>query len=530
MKKRRRWWLLGALVIVAAAVSGGLYWYFGGDEATPVTYLTDTVSKGTLSQTIEADFTLASGQTATSISVAGTSSSSSSTTADTDSTTADAADAQEVAFAATASGSGAVASVDPIFAAYASCSPTPSPTPTITPTDTPSPTPTPTPTSSGRPTPTPTPTPTSGELPSGSGGSSSGGSSSGGSGTVGSASATTTTTTSTVSSTSVSGIVTRLLAAEGAAPQTLQRLLKVSGKYIFAFVSPAPLWKDLSTDLATNEQRANVIALQRALKAGGYYTKAINGRFTSATETAYKAWQADNGLSKTGVVDVSRFVWLPKGSVISSWNVALGSQVSGGTALASISVPQALIATAQVSQADIGQLEVGQKAEMTIDGYTDDAFNGVITFIASDATSASGGSSSGSTQFAITVRPRNMPDVARSGMTGTLTIVIAERTDVLLVPTSAITGDTSTSYVRVMVNGEPVTRQIETGLATSEYTEVTSGLTEGETIVTGEFTSGATSTSTGTSTETNRNSMPGGVPGSGFQNGGGQMGPQGGGQ
>ena len=46
-----------------------------------------------------------------------------------------------------------------------------------------------------------------------------------------------------------------------------------------------------------------------------------------------------------------------------------------------------------------------------------------------------------------------------------------------------------------MQNGQPVFRQVQTGMATSSYTEITSGLSEGETVVTGQYTDGANSTS-----------------------------------
>ena len=64
-------------------------------------------------------------------------------------------------------------------------------------------------------------------------------------------------------------IVTRLVLPAGATPGTLQRLLVVSGKPVFAFVSPSPLWKNLSTSLDAGAQRVNVTSLQRALEAAG---------------------------------------------------------------------------------------------------------------------------------------------------------------------------------------------------------------------------------------------------------------------
>lgn len=484
--RRRRWWLLAiVIVVVAAAVAGGVWWFFGRSTTATVHYLTSTAATGTISQTVESDFTLAADGGVSAISLSGSSSSAGNTTSGTGTTATSAV-----------TGSSGTAAASTVFAAFETQTPSPTPTPTtsVEPTSTPSPTPT------GSGLPTPSPSQSGIVTPSvQSGGSSTGLGASGASASTG----TGTGTTSTTVSSGISGIVTRLSAKEGSTPRTLQRLLTVSGKGVFAFVSPTPLWKDLSTGLSSGEQRVNVAALQRALKKDGYYAGTISGTFTSATKTAYKSWQADNGMSKTGVVDVDRFVWMPVGSTLASWNVTLGGRVSGGTQLASISAPSTLTAQALVSQSDLGELKVGQKAQMTIDGYTDQAFTGVITAISDEPASSTGSTgastSSGSTQYTITIRPEGLPDVARSGMTGTLEIVLQEHSDVLLVPTSAVTGTSSTSYVRVMQNGTPVVRQVETDMATSASTEITSGLAEGEVVVTGTYTDGATGTGTGSS-------------------------------
>jgi peptidoglycan hydrolase-like protein with peptidoglycan-binding domain len=337
--------------------------------------------------------------------------------------------------------------------------------------------------------------------------------------------------------------VTHISLPLGAAPRTLERLLMVSGKPEFAFVSPTPLWKDLSTSLSTGDQRVNVMALQHALKAGGYYTGSISGDFTSATATAYKAWQAANGMSQTGIVDITRFAWVPRGCVITAWNVSLGGQVSSGTALASVVAPRSLVAQALVSQADITSLKVGQKAQLTIDGYTGDPFTGTISFIDSQPASSSSSGSSSSTQYTVDFRPRALPSLARAGMTGTLEVVLAQRTNVLLVPTSAVSGTSSVPYVRVMTNGTPAYRQVTTGMATSAYTQITSGLTAGEVVVTGQYSNAATSTTTtgggsgfggfgggGFFRRSGGSGGSGGFPGGGTGGSGGGTGSAGGGQ
>ena len=96
-------------------------------------------------------------------------------------------------------------------------------------------------------------------------------------------------------------------------------------------------------------------------------------------KTALEDWQDAKNVSATGTIDTSLFLWLPKGAVISDWQVGLGSSVGSGTALATLYYPRQIEAQAQVGQADITSLKVGQKAQLTVDGHT-----GTITGIRVD--------------------------------------------------------------------------------------------------------------------------------------------------
>ena len=275
-------------------------------------------------------------------------------------------------------------------------------------------------------------------------------------------------------------------------------MLMVSGKPMFAFVSSTPLYKTLSVNLSSGTQVANIVVLQRALKDLGYYTGSISGAFGSTTQTALKAWQADHGVSKTGKVSTARFVWVPRGAVLSAWQVDVGSQVSGQTAVATVAFPRTLVAQALITQADIASLKVGQKAQLTIDGYTGDAFTGSISRIDDQPASASSSAgSSTSTQYAVTLTSRNLPKIAKSGMTGTLAVVIAQRKNVLLVPTSAVSGTSSVPFVRVIIDSKPAYRQVQTGMSTSASTQITGGLTSGESVITGQYSNTASSSSSG---------------------------------
>ena len=101
--------------------------------------------------------------------------------------------------------------------------------------------------------------------------------------------------------------------AAGETPRTLERLLTVSGKPIYPFVSESPLYETLSSSLTDGKDATNVAALQRALKSAGYYSGTVNGDFGTTTRTALEAWQAAKGLSQTGTVTTARFVWARTG-------------------------------------------------------------------------------------------------------------------------------------------------------------------------------------------------------------------------
>jgi len=84
----------------------------------------------------------------------------------------------------------------------------------------------------------------------------------------------------------------------------------------------------------------------------------------------------------------------------------------------------------------------------------------------------------------------------REGLTVTVTIIVEEKTDVLLVPNAAITIEGRQSYVQVVLpTGESEQRAIQTGISDYQFTEVTEGLSEGEVVLVPQGTTTTTTTS-----------------------------------
>jgi len=83
----------------------------------------------------------------------------------------------------------------------------------------------------------------------------------------------------------------------------------------------------------------------------------------------------------------------------------------------------------------------------------------------------------------------------REGLTVTVSIIVDERNDVVLVPNGAITTQGRQTYVQVLSpDGTIEQRAITTGISNWQYTEVTEGLSEGEKVVVTKATTTTTTT------------------------------------
>ncbi len=136
-----------------------------------------------------------------------------------------------------------------------------------------------------------------------------------------------------------------------------------------------------------------------------------------------------------------------------------------------------------VDEIVIGGLVVGQQAVVTLETWPDEELSGELVSIAPKA--------KGSTEI-VTYQVRLRVDVGelpiRSGMTANAELVTAQRENVLLVPNRAITADRQAGkyYVNLVEGDTVVKTEVTIGLRDKNYTEITSGLAEGDQLVIGE--------------------------------------------
>jgi membrane fusion protein, macrolide-specific efflux system len=92
--------------------------------------------------------------------------------------------------------------------------------------------------------------------------------------------------------------------------------------------------------------------------------------------------------------------------------------------------------------------------------------------------------SSGVATFPVVIDVTGTPPGLYAGASASVSIVYKQVQNALVVPTAAINpGPGGQSTVQVMTNGQQVTRNVTTGLTTGGLTQVTSGLSAGDTVV-----------------------------------------------
>lgn len=315
-----------------------------------------------------------------------------------------------------------------------------------------------------------------------------------------------------------SGTVTSVSLTQGKAVKALTKLVGINGKPVYGIPSSYPLYRNL----AEGDEGQDVRALQRALADAGYDPGDVDGDFGSSTTNALADWQADQGLDETGKLDLASFVSYRPGSTVDEVAVEVGDRVGNGGELATLS-KRGLSAQADVSQLDVDDLKVGQEVNLTFDGLSSATTKGEVDDIATTAESSdSSAGTSTVVQYAVTVAVGKLPSGARAGMTGQASVVTAKRSNVVVVPSSAINGSGSNTTVQVVSDGATVTRRVIVGLVTTQGTEILTGVKAGEEIVTGATSSGSGATN---QTQQQGGGFPGGggggFPGGGFPGGGG---------
>jgi macrolide-specific efflux system membrane fusion protein len=141
-----------------------------------------------------------------------------------------------------------------------------------------------------------------------------------------------------------------------------------------------------------------------------------------------------------------------------------------------------LIVKAQVDETDLRKVHVGLPAEVALDAYPDVKLNARVDHVAYESRSVNN-----VTVYDIEVELLDPPAVLRSGMTATVSVAVAGRKHVLLVPAESLSEAAQGGGLTVLVKrpkGSPAeTRKVELGMSDGALVEITKGVKPGEILL-----------------------------------------------
>lgn len=193
-------------------------------------------------------------------------------------------------------------------------------------------------------------------------------------------------------------------------------------------------------------------------------------------QTAYN--QATEKLADVRIV-------APLDGVITEVLPEIGELVAANQAAVRMIATNGFTVEALVPEADIAKVEPGQSITITLDAHGDnERFDGTVVAENADQTTVQ---EAIYYKIYVDIDPRGLD--LKSGMTANLTILTGERKGVLVVPSRSLRLTDGKVSVRVLEGREAKERDIQIGLRGDEgRVEVTSGLGEGDAVVTDELT------------------------------------------
>ena len=336
-------------------------------------------------------------------------------------------------------------------------------------------------------------------------------------------------------SSEVSGEIIKLPIIEGQQVKKGDLLVSINPDLVQALVnqSQASL-QNIKAQLTQAEANLNNLKLNfernKSLYEKGVISKSDWERTFTDYEVAkanvksayYNVQSAESGVKQSRDNLARTSIFAPRDGTISKLSVELGERVVGtaqmaGTEIVRVANLNNMEVEVDVNETDIVKVNVGDSTIVEVDAYLKREFKGVVTEIANTAENTL--SVDQVTNFKVKVRilPESYKDLSadkpensspfRPGMTATVDIITNKKENIIGIPISAIVIKTDTSSAKskkiiketissktekfecvfVKIGDIAKLRVITTGIQDDSNIEITSGLNEGDEVITGPY-------------------------------------------
>ena len=223
---------------------------------------------------------------------------------------------------------------------------------------------------------------------------------------------------------------------------------------------------------------ANAAAYQDQMKRGdilqaqAQLARAAAAEKNSRTQLGYTTINSPC----TGVV-VKKYV--EEGSIVTAGRSAFGGGTGAGITIVDIADVSRVRVVVNVDETDIARIRLGQEVDVTVDAYPDELFGAKVIKIAPEAMM-----DQNVTTVPVTVELSHPDRRLKPAMNATCDFVTTRKQNVLYVPSEAVKETDKGMTVTVLDHGKQVERRVEVGITGNDYSEIVSGLRQGETVIT----------------------------------------------
>jgi HlyD family secretion protein len=252
----------------------------------------------------------------------------------------------------------------------------------------------------------------------------------------------------------------------------------------------------------TNSHLVNLLNVTTNIKN---YKDAFPSADLDVKSSELSVKQRENALQDAKDQLTDYYVRAPFDGTLATLSIKKYDQINTGTTVG-VLITKSKIAEISLNEVDVSKIKIGQKSTLTFDAIPDLSMSGEVTQI-----DTIGSVSQGVVTYVVKIGFDTQDERVKTGMSVSAAIITDVKSDVLLVPNSAVKSQNGSSYVEVFTSPLPLAESgiigspsstppnrvnVEVGLSNDSQTEIISGIKEGDGVVSRTILPNSNSTTT----------------------------------
>lgn len=236
-----------------------------------------------------------------------------------------------------------------------------------------------------------------------------------------------------------------------------------------------------STSTTTTEAQAEKKTIQNTISSSGEIKTGLDEKLTLHATYYFSEIYYEIGDTVSAGENILKYtngtyLTAPYNLVIASINIPNTNSQCTNSHYIQVNSTDTLSMSLTVAEDNLNKVSVGQEVSIVPTVDTSKTYTGYVISVGNSGTYSSNGSN-----YSVEVTFDN-DGILKVGMSAKADIVLERAENTIVVPKEAVQTSNGNKYVVVVNNGETSQVTVETGISNDAYTEIKSGLEEGQTV------------------------------------------------